>query len=255
MILIELWMGNQFCCVIFICKPNSIPTRKAQWRYITGHARLRVEYFTAYAACIQCFDRTWWRNQMEAFSALLALCAGKSPMTGKFPAQRPVTRSFDVFFHLCLNKWLSKQTWDWWFVTQSRSLWSHCNDMSAEYVICYVSLCYDYNISSKWICVIHFLISFRDALLTDAIQSIFSANEVTLNDMRKINGYRITKIACIVYACLWMYFTYQIAKILGSTSIRHHSFTFTSDRCLVDIDLNVISVQGGTRTRHAFRLS
>ena len=35
---------------------------------------------------------------METFSALLAICAGSSPVTGEFPAQRPVTRSFDVFF-------------------------------------------------------------------------------------------------------------------------------------------------------------
>ena len=36
---------------------------------------------------------TWWRNQMEAFFALLALCAGNSPVTGDFPSQRPVMRS------------------------------------------------------------------------------------------------------------------------------------------------------------------
>ena len=47
---------------------------------------------------------TWWRHQMETFSALLALCAGNSLVTGEFPAQRPVTRSFDVFFDLRLNK-------------------------------------------------------------------------------------------------------------------------------------------------------
>ena len=35
---------------------------------------------------------------METFSALLALCAGDSPVTGEFPAQRPVPRSFDIFF-------------------------------------------------------------------------------------------------------------------------------------------------------------
>ena len=45
---------------------------------------------------------------MEIFSALLAFCAGNSPVTGEFPAQRPVTRSFDVFFELRLNKRLSK---------------------------------------------------------------------------------------------------------------------------------------------------
>ena len=43
---------------------------------------------------------------METFSALLAICAGNLPVTGEFPAQRPVTRSFDVFFDLRLNKQL-----------------------------------------------------------------------------------------------------------------------------------------------------
>ena len=37
---------------------------------------------------------SWWRHQMKTFSALLALCAGNSPVTGEFPSQRPVTLSF-----------------------------------------------------------------------------------------------------------------------------------------------------------------
>ena len=41
---------------------------------------------------------------MEAFSALLTICAGNSTVHGEFPAQRPVARSFDVFFYLRLNK-------------------------------------------------------------------------------------------------------------------------------------------------------
>ena len=68
---------------------------------------------------------TWWRHQMETFSALLAICAGNSPAPGEFPAQRPVTRSFGVFFDLRLNKRLSKQSWGWWFETLSGSLWRH----------------------------------------------------------------------------------------------------------------------------------
>ena len=48
---------------------------------------------------------------METFSASLALCEGNSPVTGEFPTQRPVARSFDVFFDLRLNKRLSKQWW------------------------------------------------------------------------------------------------------------------------------------------------
>ena len=58
--------------------------------------------------------KSWWRHQMETFSALLALCAGNSPVTGEFHAQRQVTRSIGVFFDLSLNKRLSKQSWGWW---------------------------------------------------------------------------------------------------------------------------------------------
>ena len=71
---------------------------------------------------------TWWRHQMETFSALLAICAGNSPVPGEFPALWPVTRSFDVFFDQRLSKRLSKQWWGWWFETLSCPLWRHCNE-------------------------------------------------------------------------------------------------------------------------------
>ena len=73
---------------------------------------------------------SWWRHQIETFSALLAICAGNSPVPGEFPAKRPVTRSFDVFFDLNLNKRLSKQWWGWWYETPSRPLWRHRNGSS-----------------------------------------------------------------------------------------------------------------------------
>ena len=60
-------------------------------------------------------------------SPLLALCAGNSSVTGEFPLQRPVTRSFDVFLDLCLNKRLSKQSRGWWYETPLGTLWRHCN--------------------------------------------------------------------------------------------------------------------------------
>ena len=50
------------------------------------------------------------------------LC-GEFTGPGEFPAQRPVTRSFDVFFDLRLNKRLGKQPWGWWFETPSWSFW------------------------------------------------------------------------------------------------------------------------------------
>ena len=40
---------------------------------------------------------------METFFALLAICAGNSPVPGEFPTQRPVTRSFDVLFDMRPN--------------------------------------------------------------------------------------------------------------------------------------------------------
>ena len=64
-------------------------------------------------SCLKTRQITWWRHEMDPFSALLAICAENSPVPGEFPTQRPVTRSFDVFFDLRLNKRLSKQSWGW----------------------------------------------------------------------------------------------------------------------------------------------
>ena len=77
-----------------------------------------------------------WRHHMEAFSALLTLCAGNSPVTSELPPQRSVTRSFDVLLDLCMNQRLSKQSRRWWFETawlkfliswSSAILWSKGN--------------------------------------------------------------------------------------------------------------------------------
>ena len=71
----------------------------------------------------------WRRHQTKTFSALLAFWTGNLPVTGEFPAQRPATRGFDVFFDLRLSQQLSKQWKRWWFETLPRSLWRHCNDL------------------------------------------------------------------------------------------------------------------------------
>ena len=52
------------------------------------------------------FFSSWWRHPMEIFSALLAIYAGNSP----------------IFFDMCLNKRLSKQSWGWWLETPSKFL-------------------------------------------------------------------------------------------------------------------------------------
>ena len=97
-----------------ICKITSIPPMQGP---LSNEFKFEVNIFNA-----------WWPHQMETFSTLLALCAGNSPLTGESPSQRPVTRSFDVFFDLRLNKRLNKQSWGWWFETPSRSLWRYRND-------------------------------------------------------------------------------------------------------------------------------
>ena len=69
---------------------------------------------------------SWWRHQMKTFSALLALCEGNPPVTDGFPSQRPVKRSFDIFFDVCPNKRLRKQSICGSFGTPLCSLWRHC---------------------------------------------------------------------------------------------------------------------------------
>ena len=82
------------------------------------------------------FPDSWWRHQMETFSALLVLCAGNWSVTGEFPSQRPVARSYGVFFNLRLNKRLSKHSYGWWFETQSCSLWRHYNGYWFFFIKC-----------------------------------------------------------------------------------------------------------------------
>ena len=90
---------------------------------------------------------TWWRNQMETFSALLAICAGNSPVPVEFPVQRPVTRSFDVFFDLRPNKRLSKHSWGWWFETLIVT--SFCLTVRESRALCVIRDHYVYTLS-QW---------------------------------------------------------------------------------------------------------
>ena len=79
-----------------------------------------------------------WKSMMTSSDGKIFRITGPlcrdSPATDEFPARRPVTRSFDVFFDLHLNKPLSTQSWAWrwWFETRSHSLWCHCNGKDSE---------------------------------------------------------------------------------------------------------------------------
>ena len=95
----------------------------------------------------------WWRHQMETFSALLAMCAGNSPVTGEFPTKRAVTRSFDVFFNLRLNKRLSNQSrlviWDAILPILTSSQWNM--DKLSHQLVCenvlFIHVLNDINVS------------------------------------------------------------------------------------------------------------
>ena len=130
-------------CRLFGAKPLSKPmlgscqldlyeqtSVKFWWIHKTFHSQKLIWKYRLWNGghFVQGKMSSWWRHQMETFSALLAICVGNSPVTGEFPTQRPVKRSFDVFFDLHLNKRLSKQSCGWWFETPSCPLWSHCND-------------------------------------------------------------------------------------------------------------------------------
>ena len=103
----------------------------ATWRpFCSGEDELSVAQ-RVFFQVLSCWDRVTrisrWRHQMDTFSALRALCEGNPPVIDGFPSERPVTRSFDVFLDLRLNKRLSKQSMRRWFETPPRSLWRPCN--------------------------------------------------------------------------------------------------------------------------------
>ena len=100
-------------------------------------------WYSWWRLCVRVCCRIWrWRSRSPRLASAGCRTGGWHddvikwkhfprywPFTGEFPAQRPVTRSFDVFFDLLLNKRLSKQSWGWWFETLSRSLWRHRNEV------------------------------------------------------------------------------------------------------------------------------
>ena len=121
-------------CRPFWLKPRYADTMQISWDLMWGTALCWGDM----DSFVFRLDISWWRHQMETYSALLALCVGNSPVTCEFPSQRPVMRSFEGFFYLRVNKRLSKQSLGWWFETQ---LWRHSNEIcwhNADFLGCYV---------------------------------------------------------------------------------------------------------------------
>ena len=71
-----------------ICHSPNAPAGKSlnhQPMYVLAESHL-AKPLAATLGSVWCFAVSWWRHQMETFSALLAICAGNSPVTGKFLA-------------------------------------------------------------------------------------------------------------------------------------------------------------------------
>ena len=89
---LEPWWYQAICRRINHCKNVCM-----HHSTFVGYRLFSVNFYLfRMASQVPCHRQPWWRHQMETFSALLAICAENSPVPGEFPAQRPVTRSFDV---------------------------------------------------------------------------------------------------------------------------------------------------------------
>ena len=102
----------------------------------------------------------WWHptffiRNVTMTSLIWYIFRVTGPLRGEFagdrwiPLIKPVTRTFDIFFDLRLNKWLSKQSRSRWFETPSGSLWRHCNVIGCvTALISLESTCYVITIAS-----------------------------------------------------------------------------------------------------------
>ena len=111
---------------------NYLSSSKLQWcnRLKFGWYYLIAKHiWNQYTKKVYCFILMMTSSNGNIFRVTGPLC-GEFTGPGEFPTQRPVTRSFNVFFDLLLNKRLSKQPWGWWFETPSWSLWRQCNGIA-----------------------------------------------------------------------------------------------------------------------------
>ena len=92
------------------------------------------------------------RNMMTSSNEYIFRVTGPlcGEVTGEFPAQRPVTWIFDIFFYLRLSKRSSRQSWGWWSETPSRPLWRNCNEGSSNCTKILVMLLFGSSPSQPW---------------------------------------------------------------------------------------------------------
>ena len=89
------------------------------------------------------------RNMFRVNGPLCQEFAGHRWTPPPPPLQRPARLNIAVYFDLCLNKRLSKQSRRWWFETPSRSLWYHCSYLSLTKVRTKTVICHGWLYKSK----------------------------------------------------------------------------------------------------------
>ena len=117
---------------------GDILTNTFPWNNCFNHSSISIEsqHRTMPKTIFISIDKlnTWWRHQIETYSALVAL-------SGQFTSHRwiPLTKANDaeLWCFLRLNTLLGQQSWGWWFETPSRSLWRHCNEEHTAYFSSY----------------------------------------------------------------------------------------------------------------------
>ena len=105
-----------------VCRESNV-SRKTSYSEYCGYVSIHPDI----SRMLHCVLHMMTSSNGNIFRVTGPLC-GEFTGPGEFPTQRPVARSFDVFFDLRLNKRLSKQPWGWWFETPSWSLWRQCID-------------------------------------------------------------------------------------------------------------------------------
>ena len=133
-------------CVVNIVFQTVISLGKQMER--SGHTHWSSSQVQAPGASV---IYSWWGN----IFVLLAICE----VTCEFPSQRPVTRSFDIIFDLCLNKRLSKQPRLRWFEAPPRPFCRHCN--IGKRIQITFGLCW---YCATWYCYGHWLIKWYSCI-------------------------------------------------------------------------------------------
>ena len=116
-----------------ICSKLELSPSFTYWIYLRGHEMIFciIRYFApldtqipasfrgskmmGYIYCgsimtisVPCFNKTWWRHQMETFSVLLALCAGNSPANSPHKGQWHGALMFSLIY-TWIHNWVNNR--------------------------------------------------------------------------------------------------------------------------------------------------